>query len=196
MSAVLIWPGRGADEIDVPLEQVADGVKGIEIERVARRHEQAGLGDGNGDDLVAPGGLAGQQVDDLLRDGDLAEIDKVHAGGAGQRAAHILVADGPLLDERLDEAALRGGLLAGAVELRLGDEPGIEQDFGYVIVVVDHWRELVLRRGKNLSARGGAVNARDTRISGDSRCRSPQLRPAPAPARVAAFERKTGAWRP
>ena len=102
----------------------------------------------------------GISFDDLLRDGDLPEVHKIHAGRRCQRPAHILVTDRSLVDERLDNALLRRRLLPGALELGVGDEAGIDQDFRYVIVICDHGRINGWGNAKKVRGGKGTVNAR------------------------------------
>ena len=58
-------PRSRADEFHIPPQDVAHGIEGIEVERIARGHHQAGIGGGDRHHLVTARRLGGQQLDDF-----------------------------------------------------------------------------------------------------------------------------------
>ncbi len=76
--------GRGADQLDLALQQEAEAVDAVEIERIARRDDEAVLVARDRDHLKPARVLRLDLIDHLLRHDDVGEIDP-RAFGPGQR---------------------------------------------------------------------------------------------------------------
>jgi len=101
---------------------VGHGVKGVEIERVARGHHQPHFHVGNGNHLVTAGDIRRHDIDHLLRNSHLSEVHILHAGVRSQRAEHVGSGHNFPGNEGLYDALAWLGLRPSFVHLGSGDQ--------------------------------------------------------------------------
>src|SRR5579862_4658493 len=149
----------GADEIQVALQDVAQVVERVEVERVVDGDHEARVQQRHGYNPVFPGDVAGDEGDDLLADRHLRQVHEVHRGVPRQRPDDVLLRDDPEVDQSGDDVAVLG-LRARGIHLFAGYDPYVDQDLKDVFGVC-HEDAPPLRRAHRTLVRGSSdVNAR------------------------------------
>ena len=113
----------GHDRLDVVAGHELDVVHGEDVRRIGHGDGDRGAGLVDRKDVVLPGDVAGDQLDDARVDLEVLEIDRRHAELLAETLGDVLFRDEAELDQRFAELA--AGLLLDAkrfLELILGDQ--------------------------------------------------------------------------
>jgi hypothetical protein len=118
----------GADQLDLALQEEAEAVDRIDIERIAYGDDQSALPVTDGNNLKAPRVTGADLFDDLRRNYLGREIDPLHVGLRRQAAGNVCGGNSPVLDQEIDDVAAAIQARLRIVNLRGRDEASILED--------------------------------------------------------------------
>jgi hypothetical protein len=81
----------GANQLDLALQQKAQTIDRLDIERIAHGHDQSALAETDRNDLEAPRVFRAHLVDHFRRNDRGREIDPIHVGLGGVAPRHVRV---------------------------------------------------------------------------------------------------------
>ncbi len=124
-----------ADELDLALQEKAEAVDGVDIERIADRDDQAAVAEADRDDLEAACIFARDLLDHVRGNGFGRKIDPVHLRLRRERARDIGRGDHAVAGEHGDDvgAAVQTG--ARALDLCACYQPNVLEDPEHIIIV-------------------------------------------------------------
>ena len=128
--------GGRDDAFDVALQNIAEAVERLDVQRIADGHGQRGVVLVNGDDLVAAGDFAGHKVEDFLRDLQAGQGNDLHAELAGKSLQDIGLRDDAAARKNVNDAlVLLARVFPGLNGLLPRDQPDALENFQNIFVV-------------------------------------------------------------
>ena len=121
--------GAGADQLDLALQQEAEAVDRVDIERIAHRHDQSAFAEADRDNLETPRVHCLNLFDHFRRDDLRREIDPIHVRLGGEAAGNVGLGDCAFLDEQINGVAAAVEPRPGILNLGTRDESGVLEKF-------------------------------------------------------------------
>ena len=125
-----------AHQFDLALEQEAEAVDRIDIERITHRDDEAGIAERDRDDLETARVFRADLLDDIGRNEARREIDPIHVRLRGERARDVGLGENPIFYQDGDDFAGAIGACARFGDLRVCDQPNVLEDSEHILIVL------------------------------------------------------------